>query len=57
MGAINDQDVAEFSILTPNAMLGYGYRSEDFWYGITRHRPAAIIVDSGSTDGGPYKLE
>lgn len=56
MGARNDQDVAEFSILTPNAMLGYEYRSEDFWYGITRYRPAAIIVDSGSTDGGPYKL-
>lgn len=52
----NGQDVAEFSILTPNAMLGYGYCSEDFWYGITKYRPAAIIVDSGSTDGGPYKL-
>ncbi|KAF4534014.1 Formyl-coenzyme A transferase [Lasiodiplodia theobromae] len=52
----NGQDVSEFSILTPNAMLGYGYRSGDFWYGITKYRPAAIIVDSGSTDGGPYKL-
>jgi hypothetical protein len=46
----------EFNILTPNAMLGYGYNSDHFWYGITKYKPAAIIVDSGSTDGGPYKL-
>jgi hypothetical protein len=46
----------EFNILTPNAMLGYGYDSEQFWYGIEKYKPAAIIVDSGSTDGGPYKL-
>lgn len=46
----------EFSILTPNAMLGYGYNSDHFWYGIRKYKPAAIIVDSGSTDGGPYKL-
>lgn len=46
----------EFNILTPNAMLGYGYDSDQFWYGIRKYRPAAIIVDSGSTDGGPYKL-
>ncbi|KAI0470607.1 hypothetical protein GGR56DRAFT_136853 [Xylariaceae sp. FL0804] len=46
----------EFSILTPNAMLGYGYRNDHFWHGIEKFKPAAIIVDSGSTDGGPYKL-
>lgn len=46
----------EFSILTPNAMLGYGYRHDHFWYGVEKYKPAAIIVDSGSTDGGPYKL-
>ncbi|KKY15300.1 putative caib baif family enzyme [Diplodia seriata] len=45
-----------FSILTPNAMLGYGYRQDHFWYGVETYRPRAIIVDSGSTDGGPYKL-
>lgn len=45
-----------FSILTPNAMLGYGYRQDHFWYGVEQYKPAAIIVDSGSTDGGPYKL-
>lgn len=37
-------------------MLGYGYRLDHFWYGIEKYQPAAIIVDSGSTDGGPYKL-
>ncbi|KAJ5624421.1 hypothetical protein N7510_000730 [Penicillium lagena] len=46
----------DFSILTPNAMLGYGYRLDHFWYGIKQFQPKAIIVDSGSTDGGPYKL-
>lgn len=45
-----------FTILTPNAMLGYGYREDHFWYGIKTYKPLAIIVDSGSTDGGPYKL-
>lgn len=45
-----------FNILTPNAMLGYGYDSDQFWYGVEKYKPAAIIVDSGSTDGGPYKL-
>lgn len=47
---------SEFTILTPNAMLGYGYNVEHFWYGVEKYKPAAIIVDSGSTDGGPYKL-
>ncbi|THC97656.1 hypothetical protein EYZ11_002882 [Aspergillus tanneri] len=37
---------------TPNAMLGYGYRAEHFWYGIEKFAPKAIIVDSGSIDGG-----
>ncbi|KAL1887980.1 hypothetical protein Sste5346_009862 [Sporothrix stenoceras] len=46
----------DFTILTPNAMLGYGYRLDHFWYGIEHYKPAAIIVDSGSTDAGPYKL-
>lgn len=46
----------EFSILTPIGMLGYGYSIEHFWYAIEEFRPEAIIVDSGSTDGGPYKL-
>lgn len=48
--------MSEFNILTPNAMLGYGYRLDHFWYGVKQFKPKAIIVDSGSTDGGPYKL-
>ncbi|SRR6266536_112618 len=48
--------VPEFNILTPNAMLGYGFKSDHFWYGIEKYKPKAIIVDSGSTDAGPYKL-
>ncbi|KAH6874454.1 CoA-transferase family III domain-containing protein [Thelonectria olida] len=48
--------IKELNILTPNAMLGYGYNSDHFWYGIAKYKPDAIIVDSGSTDGGPYKL-
>ena len=46
----------EFTILTPNAMMGYGYKLEQFWYGVEKYKSKAIIVDSGSTDGGPYKL-
>ncbi|KAF0332526.1 caib baif family enzyme [Colletotrichum asianum] len=55
-GSDGHQLIDEFTILTPNAMLGYGYDSDHFWYGIEKYKPAAIIVDSGSTDGGPYKL-
>ncbi|KAJ5092501.1 hypothetical protein NUU61_007371 [Penicillium alfredii] len=40
----------------PCWVCGYGYRPEHFWYGIETFSPKAIIVDSGSTDGGPYKL-
>lgn len=47
---------SEFNILTPIGMLGYGYNVEHFWFGVEEFRPEAIIVDSGSTDGGPYKL-
>jgi hypothetical protein len=42
-------------ILTPTGMLGYGYPEQDFWdcldLGVD-----AIVVDSGSTDPGPYML-
>ncbi|KAJ5109843.1 hypothetical protein N7532_002488 [Penicillium argentinense] len=37
-------------------MLGYGFKATHFWHGIETYKPAAIIIDSGSTDGGPYKL-
>ena len=45
----------ELKILTPVGMLGYGIPAEHFWRGVDR-APDAIIVDSGSTDPGPYQL-
>ncbi|KIW11219.1 hypothetical protein PV08_10519 [Exophiala spinifera] len=53
MGSLAQSD---FTILTPCAILGYGFRSDHFWLGVDKYRPSAIIVDAGSTDGGPYKL-
>ncbi|KAJ0341873.1 hypothetical protein KNSL1_010921 [Colletotrichum chrysophilum] len=46
----------EIRILTANAMFGYGYKSDHFCFGIHEYRPDAIVIDSGSTDGGPFKL-
>jgi hypothetical protein len=45
----------ELRILTPIGMLGYGIPEEHFWRGVDRGIDA-IIVDSGSTDPGPYQL-
>ena len=45
----------ELKILTPVGMLGYGIPAEHFWRGVDRE-PDAIVVDSGSTDPGPYQL-
>ena len=43
------------TILTPTGMLGYGYPEADFWDCVQRGVDA-IVVDSGSTDPGPYLL-
>lgn len=43
------------TILTPTGMLGYGYPEQDFWDSVERGVDA-IVVDSGSTDPGPYML-
>ncbi len=43
------------TILTPTGMLGYGYSEPDFWDCVDRGIDA-IVVDSGSTDPGPYML-
>ncbi len=43
------------SILTPTGMLGYGYPEDDFWACVDAG-VGAIVVDSGSTDPGPYML-
>ena len=42
-------------ILSPCGILGYGFPTESFVRGIER-KPAAIVVDAGSTDAGPHKL-
>lgn len=46
---------SELRILTPQGMLGYGVPAEHFWRGI-ESGVDAMIVDSGSTDPGPYLL-
>lgn len=45
----------EIKILTPIGMLGYGFPEEDYLRGLARE-PDAVILDSGSTDPGPYML-
>ncbi len=45
----------EIKILSPTAILGYGYPRESLEEGM-RRRPDCIAVDGGSTDGGPYYL-
>jgi hypothetical protein len=45
----------ELKILTPVGMLGYGIPEDHFWRGVDLGLDA-IIVDSGSTDPGPYQL-
>ncbi len=45
----------EFKILSPTAILGYGYPLESFARGMARN-PDLIAVDAGSVDPGPYYL-
>lgn len=45
----------EIKILTPVGMLGYGFPEEHFAAGMAKN-PDAVILDSGSTDPGPYML-
>jgi len=49
------QQKEELKILTPCGMLGYGIPADHFWRGMDRDVDA-IVVDSGSTDPGPYQL-
>jgi len=44
-----------FKVLSPTAILGYGFPERSFARGI-EHRPDLIAVDAGSTDPGPYYL-
>lgn len=42
-------------VLSPTAILGYGFPMESFEEGMKRH-PDVIAVDAGSTDPGPFYL-
>lgn len=44
-----------FKVLSPTAILGYGFPPESFLRGIERN-PHLIAVDGGSTDPGPFYL-
>lgn len=46
---------AAFKVLSPTAILGYGFPEESFRKGIEK-KPDLIAVDAGSTDPGPYYL-
>ncbi len=45
----------QFKILSPTAILGYGFPEESFMAGI-KMKPDLIAVDAGSVDPGPYYL-
>lgn len=45
----------EFRVLSPTAILGYGFPESSFNRGLERE-PHLIAVDAGSTDPGPYYL-
>ena len=45
----------DVNILSPCGMLGYGFPEESFRRGIEQEIHA-VVVDAGSTDGGPHKL-
>lgn len=47
--------LAELRILSPTAILGYGFPHSSFQAGLERD-PHVIAVDAGSTDPGPYYL-
>ena len=42
----------EFKVLSPTAILGYGFPQESFYRAMDMN-PDAIAVDAGSTDPGP----
>lgn len=47
--------MGEMRVLSPTAILGYGFPLDSFKEGMKR-KPHAIAVDAGSTDPGPYYL-
>jgi hypothetical protein len=44
-----------FTVLSPTAILGYGFPEASFLRGMEEN-PDLIAVDAGSTDPGPYYL-
>lgn len=54
-GPAHPRRQAQFKVLSPTAILGYGFPVESFARGMAR-RPDLIAVDAGSTDPGPYYL-
>jgi hypothetical protein len=45
----------ELRVLSPTAILGYGFPEESFHRGIAK-KPHLVAADAGSTDPGPYYL-
>jgi len=52
---VNNSSLTPFKVLSPTAILGYGFPIKSFEEGMRRH-PHVIAVDAGSTDPGPYYL-
>ncbi|THH35875.1 acyclic terpene utilization AtuA family protein [Aliishimia ponticola] len=48
-------DLPPFRVLSPTAILGYGFPSASFEAGLAM-KPDVIAVDAGSTDPGPFYL-
>ena len=53
--SMNTPSLDEIRVLSPTAILGYGFPLESFAEGM-RRKPHVIAVDAGSTDPGPYYL-
>lgn len=52
---MNNNTMEEIRVLSPTAILGYGFPESSFEEGMKR-KPHVIAVDAGSTDPGPYYL-
>jgi len=50
-----DMGIDAFRVLSPTAILGYGFPESSFARGMEK-KPDLIAVDAGSTDPGPYYL-
>jgi hypothetical protein len=55
IGRKQEERMEDLCVLSPTAILGYGFPLESFEKGMAKH-PHVIAVDAGSTDPGPYYL-